>query len=593
VTQNLLFAVATLIVWVGWAFAFRLVVLATQTFTAPDADRSRGIGKLGLTAGVAAIALVAGTVLMPHPSLAATIASGSGPQSTQAGAGWKFPIFWPAMPFTAWLAVTSIAMAATRAFQGGLSLNSAEKSERTRSAAVWIVVAIIGAWFYKQDPKNEINLLTGGIDLTPTIGAAVLVICTAATVAMVMAGREARSRGYAKSVVSQVALLAGSVVFGLPFVFLLITSLKEVKDMSSPNGIVWVPKVSKTVPYFDKKEPEYQAHDSGGTVIGNLVGKGSNGNVQLDILRPRSRAGLVLDLPMSALKEVPRDAAVVQGTAKGQPFVGDVIEEMSDGHRRVQFTSPPSLAGQQQVFAPAELTAVRNPGLNWKNYPDALEFLPVEADYGLVYLKNTLVLVVLGVLGTLLSSAIVAYAFSRMNFPGRNVLFSILLSTMMLPGAVTLLPQFLIFRSLGWIDTLYPLWVPAFFGSAFNIFLLRQFFMQIPMELEDAAKIDGCTYLKTFWQIMVPQIKPALAVIAIWTFMGAWNNFMGPLIYISSPEHMPLSYGLQLFNGDRGGDEPGLVMAFATMCMAPVLALFFFAQRYFIEGVTLSGFGGR
>ena len=210
-----------------------------------------------------------------------------------------------------------------------------------------------------------------------------------------------------------------------------------------------------------------------------------------------------------------------------------------------------------------------------------------------MYLKNTLILVLLNVAGTLLSSSVVAYAFSRMQFPGRNVVFGILLSTMMLPGAVTLLPQFLIWRDLHAIDTLYPLWVTAFFGSAFNIFLLRQFFMQIPMELEDAAKIDGCTYIKTFWDIMLPQIKPALAVIAIWTFMAAWNNFMGPLIYINSPEHMPLSYGLQLFQGDRGADEPGLVMAFATMCMAPVLVLFFFCQRYFIEGVTLSGLGGR
>jgi multiple sugar transport system permease protein len=231
-------------------------------------------------------------------------------------------------------------------------------------------------------------------------------------------------------------------------------------------------------------------------------------------------------------------------------------------------------------------------GLKWSNYSEALSFLPPETDSGLVYLKNTLILVIMSVVGTILSSSIVAYAFSRMRFPGRDVLFAILLSTMMLPGAVTLLPQFLIFRQLHWIDTLYPLWVPAFFASAFNVFLLRQFFKGIPMELEDAAKIDGCSYAKTFWSVMLPQIKPALAVIAIWTFMGAWNNFMGPLIYVNSPENMPLSYALQLFQGDRGG-EPGLLMAFATMCMVPVLAVFFFAQRYFIEGVTLSGLGGR
>jgi multiple sugar transport system permease protein len=163
---------------------------------------------------------------------------------------------------------------------------------------------------------------------------------------------------------------------------------------------------------------------------------------------------------------------------------------------------------------------------------------------------------------------------------------------MMLPGAVTLLPTFLIFRQLGWIDTLYPLWVPTFFAGAFNVFLLRQFFMSIPMELEDAAKIDGCSFLRTFWQVMVPQVKPALAVIAIWTFMGAWNNFMGPLIYVNSPENMPIAYAVQLFQGQRGGEQH-LMMAFATMAMLPVLVLFFFAQKYFIEGVTLSGFGGR
>jgi len=167
-----------------------------------------------------------------------------------------------------------------------------------------------------------------------------------------------------------------------------------------------------------------------------------------------------------------------------------------------------------------------------------------------------------------------------------------LLATLMLPGAVTLLPQFLIFKQLGWIDSLKPLWVPAFVGSAFNIFLLRQFFSNVPIELEDAAKIDGCSFFRSFWSVLIPQVKPALAVIAIWTCLAAWNNFMGPLIYINSPENMPLTYALQLFQSDRGG-EPGLTMAFATMAMVPVLALFFFAQRYFIEGVSLSGLGGR
>ncbi len=177
-----------------------------------------------------------------------------------------------------------------------------------------------------------------------------------------------------------------------------------------------------------------------------------------------------------------------------------------------------------------------------------------------------MVIVVGSVLGTLLSCSLVAYGFARLRFPGREFLFKVLLSTMMLPAAVTLLPQFLIFRSIGWVDTLYPLWVPAFFASAFNVFLLREFFKQIPYELEDAAKIDGCSYLRTFWSVLLPQVKPALIVVAIWTFMGAWNNFMGPLIYVNSQEQMPIAYALQLFNNDRGG-EPALLMAFSTMAI--------------------------
>jgi multiple sugar transport system permease protein len=171
------------------------------------------------------------------------------------------------------------------------------------------------------------------------------------------------------------------------------------------------------------------------------------------------------------------------------------------------------------------------------------------------------------------------------------VLFVVLLATMMLPGAVTMMPVFLIFRWLGWIDTLRPLWVPSFLGSAFNIFLLRQFFMTIPNDLEDAAKIDGCSYFGIYRRIMLPLIKPALAAITIMTFMGSWNNFMGPLIYVSSPTRMPLSYALQLFQTAHGG-EPGLLMAASTMMVLPILVLFFFTQRYFIQGVTLTGIKG-
>jgi multiple sugar transport system permease protein len=169
----------------------------------------------------------------------------------------------------------------------------------------------------------------------------------------------------------------------------------------------------------------------------------------------------------------------------------------------------------------------------------------------------------------------------------------LLMSTMMLPGAVTMLPKVLIFRSLGWVDTLNPLWVPSFFTSAFNVFLLRQFFFSIPTELEDAAKIDGCSYVRTLTSVMLPQIKPALIAISVFTAKDAWNNFLDPLIYISSPQKMPISYALSLYTNTNQLFEPGLVLAATTMSILPVVMLFFVAQRYFVEGISLSGLGGK
>lgn len=228
----------------------------------------------------------------------------------------------------------------------------------------------------------------------------------------------------------------------------------------------------------------------------------------------------------------------------------------------------------------------------WKNYPDAMDYLPPESRHGLVNLENTLIIAVMSVIGTVLSSSLVAYAFARLRWPGRDVVFGLLLATMMLPEAVTMMPRFLLFRDLHWIDTLLPLWVPSFFASAFNVFLLRQFFLGVPQELEDAARIDGCGYFSTYWRIMLPQVKPALAAVTLMTFLGAWKDFLNPLIYISSPAKMPLSYVLQLFNSAHGA-QPGMLMAATTLVMVPVVLLFFFTQRFFIEGVSLTGLGGR
>ena len=284
-----------------------------------------------------------------------------------------------------------------------------------------------------------------------------------------------------------------------------------------------------------------------------------------------------------------RSANLVWMASGGERVKAAVIQYYPDGTEQIQALDDPNVTRR---VSRSEVIAIRRFDPVWKNYPDALRFLPKDSHFGLLNLQNTLIIALMSVIGTVVSSSLVAYGFARMRWPGRDWLFGLVLATMMLPDAVTMMPRFLIFRSLHWIDTLYPLWVPSFFAAAFNIFLLRQFFMGIPQELEDAAKIDGCGYFGTYWRVMIPMVKPALAAVSIMTFIGAWKDFMNPLIYISSPEKMPLSYVLQLFNSAHGS-EPGMLMAATTLVMLPVIVLFFFTQRYFIEGVTLSGLGGR
>lgn len=217
------------------------------------------------------------------------------------------------------------------------------------------------------------------------------------------------------------------------------------------------------------------------------------------------------------------------------------------------------------------------------NYRDALRMVPLKA-----YVKNSVFLVILNICGQLLGSSLVAFSFARLRWPARDFCFMLVLATLMIPPQVTMIPVFLIFKSLGWYNTLRPLWVGSFFGSAFYIFLLRQFMKGIPTDLEDSAKIDGCGYLGIYWRIIVPLVRPALAAIAIFTFMGCWNDFMGPLIYLNDQRLYPLSLGLFALQVFQSGNF-GLMMAASVLMTIPVIALFFAAQRHFIQGVTLTG----
>lgn len=354
-----------------------------------------------------------------------------------------------------------------------------------------------------------------------------------------------------RKVTLHLVLLTGSAIFIVPFVWLVTTSLKE-EDQIFKYPPVWIPTRQAMV---------------------------------------RVSASPVHTSPYSA--PVPHPGTYPLSTMKiaGRTIRVAEVAELEDGRKRVLILPGQPDAGKVLLVERSSLTKVRRFGLKWENYTEALDFLPAETLKGLVYVWNTVYVTMLSIIGTLLSSSLVAYSFARLRWPGRDTLFLVLLATMMLPGAVTMIPVFLIFRALGWVDTLRPLWIPSFFGGAFSVFLLRQFFMTIPMELEDAAKIDGCSYFGIYRRIMLPLIKPALAALTIMTFMGSWNNFMGPLIYINSPEKMTLAYGLQLFQGAHAA-EYGLLMAASTLVMLPVLLVFFFTQRYFIQGITLTGIKG-
>lgn len=229
----------------------------------------------------------------------------------------------------------------------------------------------------------------------------------------------------------------------------------------------------------------------------------------------------------------------------------------------------------------------------WSNYVDALTMDRIQV---VRWFWNSVVIVTLATLGTLISASLVAYSFARFQYRGRNALFLITLATMMLPAEVTLIPQFVLFFMLGWINTLKPLWVPFWFGGgAFAIFLMRQFFLSLPKDLDEAALIDGASYFRIFWSILLPLCKPILATLAIITIIATWGDFLGPLIYLNSPSKFTISVGLHFFNGaPEVGGEPmqHLLMAVCILSMIPVIIIFFLGQRFFVQGIVMSGIKG-
>jgi len=254
------------------------------------------------------------------------------------------------------------------------------------------------------------------------------------------------------------------------------------------------------------------------------------------------------------------------------------------------WTAMSSLKTIPEMFAFPPILIPATP--QWANYWTVLNIdYPVGR-----WFVNSVLIVVLTTFGTLITASLVAYSFARFDYRGRDVLFMITLSTMMLPAQVTLIPQFVLFYKLGWVNTHLPLWVPHWFGGgAFAIFLMRQFFLTLPRDLDEAALIDGAGYFRIFWSILLPLCKPVLATLAIITIIASWSDFLGPLIYLNTPEKFTVSVRLQFFNAvPEVGGEPmqHLLMAACVMSMVPIILMFFFGQRFFVQGIVMSGIKG-
>jgi multiple sugar transport system permease protein len=243
----------------------------------------------------------------------------------------------------------------------------------------------------------------------------------------------------------------------------------------------------------------------------------------------------------------------------------------------------PSQQYQLPVASGTRATQVR---FHWENFYLAMTKVPFAR-----YLLNTLTIVLFGTIGTVISCILVAYGFARFRAPGLTILFLILLSTVMLPPQVTLIPTFILFKKMGWYDTLLPLIVPAFFANAWDVFLLRQFFMTLPTELDDAARIDGAGPFGILWHVIIPQSYPVIATVTIFSILYAWNDFYAPLIYLQSQDHWTIALGLQSFNAIYT-KQANLLMAASLLMIIPPILMFFFAQKLFIQGVVISGIKG-
>lgn len=328
--------------------------------------------------------------------------------------------------------------------------------------------------------------------------------------------------------ITTLVLAAGAAVIMIPLAFMISTSLKDPAQIRSDNNTL-IPRKPETVEIDGERYNLYQV-----TIDGQI-----------------------------------KQMAMIRKAPGGMAFFAD-----------------PANPGELVELKLNEQTALYRLEIHWENYPEAINAMPFWR-----YLSNTLIVTFVGMFGMLFSSSLVAYGFSRFRARWLNVLFLVLLSTIMLPSQVRLIPLYIFFQKLGWVNTLLPLIVPQFFANAYDVFLLRQFFMTIPLELDDAAKIDGANPLQVLLYIILPQARPALVSVSIFHFLYAWNDFYEPLIFLHTRENWTLAVGLQTFDA-LYTINTHLIMAVSVLMIVPPILLFFFSQRIFTQGVVFSGIKG-
>ncbi len=379
--------------------------------------------------------------------------------------------------------------------------------------------------------------------------------------------RSSRALSRPQAFAATAALLMICASFSLPFMWMFSTSVKP-KDQLLESDPTWIPR-----------QWEAPVGEDGAWVAVEYEGKQITSELYLTRKEGESVSQL---LPFSRLTEQHTFRQKIEAS-EDQPYA-PIRRKLGDKELGDWQVVPVDGAHLRKSVAP-----------QWQNYPDVIN------DENMIFplfARNTLLIAVLGVTGTLVSSSLVAYGFAKIDFRGSKLLFAVMLATMMIPFPVIMVPMFAIFRWMGehhlgqWLGTFKPLWVPMWFGSAFNIFLLRQFFRTLPNELSEAARIDGCSELGIFLRIALPLSRPALAVVALFTFMFIWNDFLGPLVYLQDQQQYTLVLGLQTFQSQHEGSPYNLVMAASVLIFSPIIVLFFITQKTFIEGIATTGMKG-